>query len=410
MAVAKVNLKTLKDGTAQKLEFKFHFDNFNGSALSATELAKYRIVVHIWTDIPLDNTANFVTFLDETGWTKGSWYDGSMELQNIVSRHYDSSTHPACITSGHMFRHTVMARLKPVSMTNGMPDNNYIEGFSLGIRNTSWKNFLLDNSGNSVADQSYSMNGLTTSYADNSHIILEYNNGGDETNMDDSHWEVVQEYTNSTTQDSNTGVHPYTPGTQYYQNVNDHKYLIATAATWIDSADAGTAKGSGGSPDPLYAYGAWWNGSASTNRRVLLKFDMSVFGTNDTINDAKLIVVSDTTDVQWGQLDVVEISGSWTETAATWNNSNAYFSTQQSYRTARNTYEEKSAVVDFTLSTSYVSGQISGNNYGHGLKHNSETGSVTRGYEGRGVTGCVPALLVKYTPSSTTTRRVMIIS
>lgn len=92
--------------------------------------------------------------------------------------------------------------------------------------------------------------------------------------------------------------------------------LTAVADTYIDAGKTGANYGN----DPSLSIWNRTNGPNSLHRYGLLRFDLSTIPSNTTIASASISLVQNNTSS--GLVDIVEVTGSWSEAGATWDNSN----------------------------------------------------------------------------------------
>jgi len=402
MSVAKIDMQVMEGGSdAQYFRTKFKF--INNDSFDITDLDHYRVVMHISSPY----FSGDMTLTDfNSGWDKGAWYAGSLDLQDGTERIYDSSTHPASIASGKKFSTTLMFRLKPNGMAS-LPSGNFIAGL-----NTKWNRnhnyWPITSTGDEYYKLGYSYN-TGASYASDAHYILEYN--ATSTGMLDTGWQVVTEYSSSSTVDPDTGVHPYAVDSSYFQVVTDHYYLKATESTFVDSAHTASTHSA---PNALSAYEQWWDGGALSTRRPLWKFDMSSLS-GKTVLDTTLRVgvysnskppdESDGTkhasgyDFDTKYIDLYEPGSTWSAASVTW-------SSQPSVGTVLDSYVGPSdaSIYDTYLSpivsTSYVTSLIT-NNKGFGLKMRDEASGDKDHVDFRSNSDTQPPVLIVHYSGST---------
>lgn len=355
----------------QEMDIQIRFKNVGTESVNPEE---YRIVFHDF--IPGSSSVGVV--ITETGFTRTgiSPDQGGLGYGTPTLLAYESTAHPPTIEAGRFFNATHRLQFQKIS---GLPDINpggSVEGTRFRLRRTDNKQWPREdgNTGpNPTYFNTYCFLGLTATYAPTPRIILEKNTV-DPGNPDSVNWVVETEYLDDgITPDPDTGVHPYGnayTGSDWQPTYTDHLWVPTNQDTFIDNVSTGTNYGNN---TRLYG-NAIFNPLNNATRRTLVGFDVAaVLPGGATIEDAVVFVNAtggqDHTSDQ--QIDLVTLSGGWTEGGATWANSASLFSANlvNTWRTFLNPSEQKDNVTIWRIDPAYF-GALTGN--GFGLKQNTE--------------------------------------
>lgn len=311
--------------TSQEARIQFRLYNRGGAGDDVVDPENYRITLLKVADSRSDE---IVTDIEDGFELLGGLGSGSCGFFPSTPVGYESTTYPPYLgsdTPADDFTFTYMLRFRfdAKSGLTTLGAGQGIGGMRLRIRRGDFKIYSkVDNNFGAayIYTLGWSWAGLTGTYAPPLHIGLEYNDT-DPTNENSTNWQLVSIYDASKVLETNQPYYPYgaTSLSTRLPTITDHAYLPVNGDAYIDENLSTTNFGTG---NELSANTNFWNGSATTNRKVLQKFD---WGSIDpaTVKDgvllnhtyAGIVYPAGTGNV----FSVEEVDNAWGETTVTWD-------------------------------------------------------------------------------------------
>ena len=383
----KVNLEVKKTQTSNnEVGFDFRITGYENDG-TTIDLTKYRIVA-------LHNTPFSSTQVQvHSSWNSAAMLGTTGTFNSVIPDkiHYDSASKPPrrydVSTSEEDNKYSVELNYHLSASGNTAAitadgGNVYDIGYRLSRANFHW---FYDRSsttqeiltGQTAMAKSYSYTN-NTSYENNSSFILEY--------YDNGVWKkVLEKIDNNNTTDTNTGLYPYdsiyesAASKEHSIGVDtnyDHKLIIVSADTYIDTAAPGVNYGT----SPTLSY---YNNGSSQHNRGLFKFDVANNFTGETIQYAEMWNWINGANVpQNTQIECFELSAHWVDTTATYTNaSNIFVSAVDSFSNYTLSNQQPGTYSIFDIPSSMVdSWKTETSNYGLGTKLNTNGTNVLNAY------------------------------
>ena len=323
----KVNLRVKRINAGGQL-YRFQFELQNNDTVPIT-VGHYRLVTHILCNFDPDD----IRTEDQLGQSVFGGAPGGtdLELRTTVDPggkllDYFNPSNPISAKPGAEFSVTLRSRFN----SNGSGLTTWSPGWGvrdceLTMRHVNYKEWGERPGNKKIYEDSYSYES-STSYVNSVRFILEYNDINPGV-ANDPNWTVVQQWTSNTTQDPNSGVHPYGGTGSTHQATSSSNVLMRVEDdTWIDSAQPTATHGS----DTVgFLWGAKWNGSQNSTRRILAFFDAQnkIPQGNDMISGSLWMkftsnVISSTIN----SIDIHPLVTPVNEATANWNSHSGDFS------------------------------------------------------------------------------------